>query len=140
MAFETVEDLESKRFWYKATVTRIIDGDTIELEVDRGMHETYRDRFRVLHLDTPETRGRYAKEQRGAGLLATQRAKELLPIGSKVYIRTEKDDSFGRYLADIYVNKYYVDGEETHEFINYCNYADVMKSEGHIKKGSKWNT
>ena len=39
---------------FECTVTRVVDGDTIELMVDVGFRLTYRDKFRLAHIDAPE--------------------------------------------------------------------------------------
>lgn len=77
---------------YKSTVLRIIDGDTIELDVDCGFHLKLSMHGRLLGVDTPETRGE-TKEQ---GLISKEFVETVIPPGSKIIIRTEKDDA----LAD----------------------------------------
>ena len=86
-------------YWYTAVLVRIIDGDTIVVDVDLGM-STWKHKvtLRILGIDTPEPRGK----TKVAGDAATQRAIELLgPPGSLLYIHTVKKDSFGRWIASV---------------------------------------
>lgn len=86
----------------RATVLRIVDGDTFAADFDLGwgiwLHEipTVRpNRVRILGLNTPE-RGqpRYLE---AAGLLSTA----LGGPGVLVWIDSQRLDSFGRTLADV---------------------------------------
>lgn len=77
---------------YRATVTRIVDGDTFDARVSLGLGVYKDERIRILGINTPE------REQ---GKAATERTKQLLPLGSTVGLATQADkrDSFGRLLA-----------------------------------------
>ena len=91
------------RLWhYRAKLDRTIDGDTVQVELDAGMH-TYRiERLRLLDCWAPEVRG----PERYAGLAAKRWVDEwfaVIPVQSwPLIIRTEKSDAFGRYLAMVY--------------------------------------
>lgn len=84
-------------FEYRAQVLKITDGDTVVLSVDLGFHTHRVEPFRVLGINTPEIRG----DERPLGLQAKREVGVLLPYGSKVKIRTEKQDKYGRYLCSI---------------------------------------
>ena len=45
-----------ERFWYGATVKKVIDGDTIELMVDLGFNIHHKMRVRLYGVNTPESR------------------------------------------------------------------------------------
>jgi len=87
---------------YEAEVIAWIDGDTVALHVtkdyDFGFHITvsghFEGHFRLLGVDTPE-RGHLNFRE------ATAAARQMAPVGSKVFIRSHKTDKYGRYLADI---------------------------------------
>lgn len=86
-------------YFYRATVKRIIDGDTIVIDWDLGAHIWLHDvPVRLLDIDAPEVRG----PSRPAGVAARDWLRERLPVGSEIHIHTVKDDSFGRYLAKIW--------------------------------------
>lgn len=80
---------------YKAKVNRVIDGDTLDLEVDLGFRVGIGVRIRLAGVDAPEL-----SEPRGH--MAKQFVEHLLPVGSPVTIRSEKDKrSFDRYVASV---------------------------------------
>jgi len=89
------------RYHYAATMTRIIDGDTIEVLLDLG-DRTYRTRrIRILGFNSPEL---FSGDDRAAGELARDALADLLPVGSTVYIETKLDrTSFDRLLGIVYV-------------------------------------
>lgn len=92
---------------YKAQVVRVIDGDTLEMDVDLGFHTKMRHRFRLLGVDTPELNSKVASERETA--LKAKAFTEQAVNGTTVVIRTEKADSFGRWLATVI---YKVDGAD----------------------------
>lgn len=89
------------RYWYTAVCERVVDGDTVDMQVDLGFGIVIRDRFRLLGVDAWETRG----EERERGLAAAARLRELVE-GKPLLIHTRKDErgKYGRWLADIYVD------------------------------------
>ncbi len=85
-------------FVRSATVRRIIDGDTYEVLIDDGRQHYSVEQLRLLRMDTPEVRD----ETKEAGLEAKAFVQNILTVGKEIVIQTEKDDSFGRYLAEVY--------------------------------------
>ena len=87
---------------YRCTITAVIDGDTVEIDLDLGFHvHLTHQRVRLAGIDTPESRTTDVVE-RAAGLLSKRRLSEQLPIGSVHTIRTQhsaSDDKFGRILG-----------------------------------------
>lgn len=85
---------------YSAVVRRVIDADTIDLDVDMGFRAwRMRERFRLAGINAPEMRG----PQRTAGQAAKQWLEQTLPVGSSVVIQSEKDpDNFGRWIATVW--------------------------------------
>jgi micrococcal nuclease len=83
-------------FEYAATVIKVIDGDTVDVEVDLGMHTFTKTRLRILGINAPEV-------STASGRLAQGWARMILPIGAFVTIKTQKDktEKYGRWLADI---------------------------------------
>lgn len=81
-------------YTYKATVVKIVDGDTLDADVDLGFHMRTRQRFRLARVDTPE-RGQPGFTE------ATDKVKELCPVGSEITIKSEKAGGFGRWLAEV---------------------------------------
>ena len=105
-----------KPFYYNATVRRVVDGDTVILDIDLGFDIILRNQsIRLKGVDTPECRTRNDLEKK-AGLLAKLRVKEFLKEGDKIVIKTslDKKGKFGRILGTIHtkdtnVNEFLVD-------------------------------
>lgn len=90
-------------YQYKATVNRVVDGDSIVLDIDLGFNTWLNNQSIRLHgIDTPETRTRDLVEKQ-QGLLAKNRVLELLTPGDTVVIKTilDKHEKFGRILGQI---------------------------------------
>lgn len=85
---------------YSAVVRRIVDADTIDLDVDCGFRSwRIRERFRLAHINAPEMRG----PQKAAGQAAKVWLEAALPVGSSVVIESAKDpDNFGRWIAKVW--------------------------------------
>ena len=90
---------------YKATIRRVVDGDTVDVTLDLGFNIMYNSRIRLLGIDTPESRTRELEEKK-RGLAAKDRVKEVCPVGSSVILKTTKDGrgKFGRILGEIFVS------------------------------------
>ncbi len=87
-------------------VTGIVDGDTIDVDIDLGFNISYSQRVRLAGIDTPESRTTDKKEK-VLGLEVKQRLKDILATASVVVIRTQKPDStekYGRVLGWLFVD------------------------------------
>ena len=82
----------------RAIVKRVVDGDTIDVDVDLGYKITTHQRLRLARIDTPEIRGK----ERAAGLKAMQFVVEILKSSPSVYVKTFKAGKFGRYIAEVW--------------------------------------
>lgn len=100
MSDKTVSKLEYHNDTYKrhAKIRRVIDGDTVDVEVDLGFHVHTRQRLRLLRVNTPEVRGKEREE----GLEYKAFVEERLPVGSRVLVQSHKTGKYGRYLAEIW--------------------------------------
>lgn len=90
---------------YRATLSRIVDGDTFDLEIDLGLRVLTRARVRLRGVDTPET---YGVKQESAEWQRGQAAKQFVTQwfaarGSELTIRTFRDEAgkYGRWLVEI---------------------------------------
>ena len=91
---------------YKCTILRVVDGDTVDVDIDLGFGVWLRkERVRILGIDTPESRTRDLTEKK-YGLAAKQFVKDILLVGSKQRLITEKDKTgkFGRILGKFLVH------------------------------------
>lgn len=85
---------------------RVVDGDTIDVEIDLGFYQFGVYRVRLLGVDTPELRDRDPDERERAKEAKTFVVKWFAAHidcieGGEVVVNTEKADSFGRFLATI---------------------------------------
>lgn len=83
---------------YKAAVTRVVDGDTIIVDIDLGFGVWLKEQsIRLAKINTPEIKG----STRVAGLAAKDFLSKLI-LNKWVQIRTEKgQEKYGRWLATI---------------------------------------
>ncbi len=100
-------------YQYRVRVERIIDGDTIQAELDCGMRIYRVERLRLLSVDTPELRARDPAERLAAidakmytaAWVADHAAHASPETGTTadwpLLVRTVKADSFGRWLGDV---------------------------------------
>ncbi len=87
-------------------VLRVVDGDTIDVDIDLGFDISFTSRVRLAGIDTPESRTTDKKEK-VLGLEVKQRLKDILSKSSSVVIRTEKPDStekYGRILGWLFID------------------------------------
>ena len=81
-------------YTYKCEVVRVIDGDTLELNVDCGFGIWKQDRFRLAGLNAPE---KNTDEGKAAALFVRQ----WIPLWTTVTTAKDKQEKYGRYLATI---------------------------------------
>jgi|TARA_R110002074_G_scaffold155808_2_gene311790 micrococcal nuclease len=88
---------------YKATLVKVVDGDTIDADIDLGFKVHMKARVRLMGIDTPESRTRNLKEKTW-GLAAKKRVQELL-VDGKFILNTElqKKGKFGRILGNVII-------------------------------------
>jgi micrococcal nuclease len=87
-------------------ITGVVDGDTIDVDIDLGFNVSYSQRVRLAGIDTPESRTK-DKFEKSLGLEAKEYLKNKLKDASLVVIKTEKPDSsekYGRILGWLYVD------------------------------------
>jgi len=90
---------------YKCNVVKVIDGDTVDIDIDLGFGIWMKDeRVRIMGIDTPESRTS-DKVEKKFGLAAKKRLQELL--GKTAILKTQVNKNgedmkgkFGRILGD----------------------------------------
>ena len=87
-------------YTYKAKLDRVIDGDTINANIDLGFDITIHKRIRLTGIDTPESRTRDL-EEKARGLASKARLVELLGEGNFI-LESREVGKFGRVLGTIY--------------------------------------
>jgi micrococcal nuclease len=90
---------------YNCTIVRVVDGDTVDVDIDLGF-DTWRrgERIRLYGVDTPECRSRSATEKK-AGLLAKGFVIQALHEGGTYKLTTKEKGKFGRYLGTIKIRR-----------------------------------
>ena len=91
---------------YKTKIRRIVDGDTVDVDIDLGFSVIlYKQRIRLYGIDTPESRTR-DKEEKFYGKLAAQFLSDQCKKGSCITLKTHLDmkGKYGRILGEIIVD------------------------------------
>jgi micrococcal nuclease len=82
-------------------INRIIDGDTVDLDIDLGFGLTLSQKVRLKGINTPETKTLNI-EEKSKGLEAKEWLKKELSHKKEWIIETNKEDKYGRILGTIY--------------------------------------
>jgi micrococcal nuclease len=108
-------NVEPCTFKYRvSSLEKVVDGDTIDVNIDLGFDVCTKQRVRLLGIDTPESRTRDIEEKK-FGLLSKKKLKEwcLKAVASEkddieIELRCPEADSrgkFGRVLAEVWVSE-----------------------------------
>ena len=100
---------------YRCKVTRVVDGDTVDVDIDLGFGVwMHKERIRLYGIDTPESRTRDLEEKK-YGLIAKQKIKDFMPVGSMQTLVTTKDKAgkFGRILGKFLIYDKKTDSQMT---------------------------
>jgi len=125
-------------FIYKCVIQRIVDGDTVDVNIDLGFGIwKKKERVRIAGIDTPEKRTR-DKVEKIFGLAATEKAHTLIPEGSNQIIRTRRDRAgkYGRTMGDFVLEdgRLYTDiMVESHHAVPYEGQSKADIEVAHLK-------
>jgi micrococcal nuclease len=92
--------------YFVKEVTKVIDGDTIDVIIDLGFDIMFSSRVRLAGIDTPESRTT-DKVEKALGLESKEYLKKNLKDAKSIVIKTEKMNSsekYGRILGWLYIN------------------------------------
>ena len=92
------------------TISKVVDGDTIDADIDLGFDISLSKRIRLAGIDTPESRTTNIKEK-AMGLESKEWLKKTLEGAKDILIKTELPDStekYGRIIGHLFIN-----GQET---------------------------
>ena len=87
-------------------ILRVIDGDTIDADIDLGFDISLTKRIRLAGVDTPESRTADVNEKK-YGLEAKEWLKHKVEKAEHILIKTELPDStekYGRIIGHLFVN------------------------------------
>jgi micrococcal nuclease len=121
---------------YNVEVIKIVDGDTVDVDIDLGFDVILRNqRIRLAGIDTPESRTRDLTEKK-FGYLAKEYVEEFL-MGEDVILKCDKYDStgkFGRIIGDLYVDDASLCEMllESHMAVKYHGQSKDDISQGHL--------
>ena len=83
-------------------INRVVDGDTVDLDIDLGFNITISHRVRLKDINTPEVRTKDL-EEKTKGLAAKVWLEEQLSREGEWIIETYKEDKYGRILGTLYL-------------------------------------
>jgi micrococcal nuclease len=92
--------------YYVKKVSKVVDGDTIDVDIDLGFDISFSSRVRLAGIDTPESRTS-DKMEKALGLEAKAFLKHAIDSAKTVTIKTEKLDSsekYGRILGWVFLD------------------------------------
>ena len=110
-------------FEYNFKLKKIVDGDTIDVDIDLGFGVWLRNqRIRMMGIDTPESRTS-DDEEKVYGLLAKQRLTTLLADAKVLKTYNDERGKYGRILGEVIC---YFAAED-----RWAGSSEIMISEGH---------
>ena len=86
---------------YKATVDRVVAGDTVDFIVDLGFSVQMKIRGRLAGVNTPERGHADFKIATDKCRTLLEKAKDSFPYEGQVVIKTEKTGKYGRWIVHI---------------------------------------
>ena len=122
-------------------VTKVVDGDTIDVIIDLGFDIMYKSRVRLFGIDTPESRTRDLVEKK-YGLMSKDFLKDKLKNAEKIVIKTHKGEEtgkFGRILGEIFCDNVNINQQMCdvgHAVAYYGQSKDDIQEE-HLKNRKK---
>jgi micrococcal nuclease len=126
---------------YRCIVVKVIDGDTVDVDIDLGFGVWMKkQRIRLFGIDTPESRTRDLEEKK-YGLAAKDYLVGMLDDENGITLKTHKDaeGKFGRILGELWRNTNYADKSindymiEKHHAVAYFGQSKEDIVEQHIK-------
>jgi len=95
---------------YQAKYIRVVDGDTVDLDIDLGLDIHHQIRVRLYGINTPELHSSDPEEQKKAKEAKRYLEYSLLILpnlkSKDLIVKTVKDktEKYGRYLAEIFTD------------------------------------
>ena len=110
---------------YKISPLKVVDGDTIDAEIDLGFDIKVKKRIRFMGINAPESRTKDL-EEKARGLAAKDRVKALLDGCGNITLKSHGVGKFGRCLGEIMLDM--VDGQEK---LTLVSLNELLINEGH---------
>ena len=115
-------------YTYKMSPLKVVDGDTIDAEIDLGFDIKVKKRVRFMGINAPESRTKDL-EEKARGLAAKDRVKQLLDGCENIQLKSHGVGKFGRCLGEIMLDM--VDGQEK---LTLVSLNELLINEGHATK------
>ena len=111
---------------FNAKVGRVIDGDTVDADIDLGFDIKIKKRIRLADIDAPESRTRNLAEKK-AGLASKDRLIQLLDGAANVFeLESTEVGKYGRVIGKLHISK--LEGRES---ITQVCINDILVKEGY---------
>lgn len=126
---------------YRCKVVKIVDGDTVDVDIDLGFGVWLKkERIRMFGIDTPESRTRDLDEKK-YGLMAKEFITKLLDDEGGIVLKTRKDaeGKYGRILGELWRTTDFADTSinelmiKNHHAVSYHGQSKEDIAEQHIK-------
>ncbi len=105
---------------YKATLLRVVDGDTVDCLIDLGFDIHIRERVRLAGLNAPETRTKDLEEKK-KGFESKERLETLLNKHTHFVVNTTLiKGKYGRTIGKLYLP----DGTDINETLIHEGFAE----------------
>jgi len=108
-------------YTYKASVEKIIDGDTLRVIVDLGFSTRTRQYLRLRGIDAPES-------ATAEGRRATDFVRSQIKQADEIVLSSSRSDKYDRYLADVF----YLDPSGREIFLN-----NLLLEKGHAVRAAE---
>lgn len=125
----------NKLYYYKLQKIRVVDGDTIDADIDLGFKVSTRQRIRLNRINAPETRLQSKIKnlddrihEKKLGLKAKAFLKNICK-DHDIYMHSVGSGKYGRVLGELFFDK----PDETGLFEHYTCINDLLLSEGHAR-------
>jgi len=112
-------------YTYKIKLERVVDGDTVDADIDLGFDVSVKKRIRLQGINAPESRTRDL-EEKARGLAAKDRLKAILEGAKEIQLCSHGVGKYGRCLGELHVNT--LDGKEC---LTLANVNELLIKEGH---------
>jgi micrococcal nuclease len=125
---------------YNCDIRRVVDGDTVDVDIDLGFGIWIRnERVRLYGVDTPESRTRDLVEKK-YGILAKEYVEAALSNGAILRTHKDKSGKFGRVLGDFIIYDGVEDRQNSlnamlvrdHHAVQYTGQSKELIAEKHI--------
>jgi endonuclease YncB( thermonuclease family) len=126
-----ITNVSQSIYVYKATCLRVIDGDTIDAQIDLGFKINWSSHIRFQGIDVYETRGATKNDLGVAGKQFTQLAFDT--FGTDFYLKSIKDEVaiYNRVAGELYLETKTADGHRA-----FVDLIQSLRANGYDKSGA----